>query len=90
MRALEQCGLLVKHDFGDGHIRFETKPVLHHDHLIDIKSGTIVEFSDPELDAVLDRIAKERGYRLLSHRLELRGQALQVSNEGDDRGTEPI
>lgn len=83
MRALEQCDLLVKHDFGDGQIRYEMKSEVHHDHLIDAKSGKIVEFSDPELDVVLERIAKERGFRLIGHRLELRGLPLQIDKKVD-------
>ncbi|MEM9261982.1 MAG: Fur family transcriptional regulator [Pseudomonadota bacterium] len=75
MRALEAQGLIVSHDFGDNKSRYEVVGKDHHDHLIDMETGTVVEFHDPELEKLKRRIAKRLGYKLESHSLELYGRA---------------
>lgn len=71
LNLFEEAGLVTKHDFRDGRARFELIPDEHHDHLIDIRSGTVIEFRNEEIEAIQDVIAKRLGYRLVDHRLEL-------------------
>lgn len=71
LNLFEESGLVTKHDFKDGRARFETLPDEHHDHLIDIRSGKVIEFRNEEIEAIQDLIAKRLGYRLVDHRLEL-------------------
>ncbi|RDC59596.1 Ferric uptake regulation protein [Alteripontixanthobacter maritimus] len=73
VRLFEDAGILDRHDFGDGRARYEPAPEAHHDHLIDVESGTVVEFVDPELEALQKQIAEKLGYRLVDHRMELYG-----------------
>lgn len=67
----EEAGLVTKHDFRDGRARFEPIPDEHHDHLIDIRTGKVIEFRNEEIEAIQEIIAKRLGYRLVDHRLEL-------------------
>lgn len=76
VRLFEEAGILDRHDFGDGRARYEPTPEAHHDHLIDIETGTVVEFVDPELEALQKTIAEKLGYRLVDHRMELYGVRL--------------
>ena len=76
VRLFEDAGILDRHDFGDGRARYEASPEAHHDHLIDVESGKVVEFVDPELEALQKQIAEKLGYRLVDHRMELYGVAL--------------
>ena len=76
VRLFEEAGILDRHDFGDGRARYETAPEAHHDHLIDVETGKVVEFVDPELEALQRQIAERLGYRLVDHRLELYGVRL--------------
>ena len=71
VNLFEEAGLVTKHDFKDGRARFELIPDEHHDHLIDIRSGAVIEFRNEEIEAIQDVIAKRLGYRLVDHRLEL-------------------
>lgn len=71
LNLFEEAGLVTKHDFKDGRARFELIPDEHHDHLIDIRSGTVIEFRNEEIEAIQEVIAKRLGYRLVDHRLEL-------------------
>ena len=71
LNLFEEAGLVTKHDFRDGRARFELIPDEHHDHLIDIRSGRVIEFRNEEIEAIQDVIAKRLGYRLVDHRLEL-------------------
>ena len=80
VRLFEEAGILDRHDFGDGRARYEAAPEAHHDHLIDVESGKVIEFVDPELEALQRQIAEKLGYRLVDHRMELFGVKL-------DRGT---
>jgi Fur family ferric uptake transcriptional regulator len=73
VRLFEEAGILDRHDFGDGRARYEAAPEAHHDHLIDVESGNVVEFVDPELEALQKQIAEKLGYRLVDHRMELYG-----------------
>jgi Fur family transcriptional regulator, ferric uptake regulator len=76
VRLFEEAGILDRHDFGDGRSRYEAAPEAHHDHLIDVESGKVIEFVDPELEALQKQIAEKLGYRLVDHRMELYGVAL--------------
>jgi len=71
VRLFEEAGILDRHDFGDGRARYEAAPEAHHDHLIDVETGKVVEFVDPELEALQKVIAERLGYRLVDHRMEL-------------------
>jgi len=71
VRLFEEAGILERHDFRDGRSRYETVPDEHHDHLIDLESGKVVEFHDPDIEALQQRIAERLGYRLVDHRMEL-------------------
>jgi len=73
VRLFEDAGIITRHDFGDGRARFEEIPDTHHDHLIDVKTGEVMEFSDDEIEKLQIKIAKKLGYRLIDHRLELYG-----------------
>jgi Fur family ferric uptake transcriptional regulator len=76
VRLFEDAGILDRHDFGDGRARSEATPEAHHDHLIDVETGKVVEFVDPELEALQRQIAEKLGYRLVDHRMELFGVRL--------------
>ncbi len=82
VRLFEEANILEKHDFGDGRARYEEVQDDHHDHLIDIKSGKVIEFFNEEMEAMKERIAKELGYELIDHRLELFGKPIRSSDEG--------
>jgi Fur family ferric uptake transcriptional regulator len=76
VRLFEESGILDRHDFGDGRARYEETPDEHHDHLIDMKSGEVIEFHDPEIEELQARIAKRLGFNLVGHKLELYGTPL--------------
>jgi Fur family transcriptional regulator, ferric uptake regulator len=78
LNLFEEAGLVTKHDFRDGRARFELIPDEHHDHLIDIRSGKVIEFRNEEIEAIQDVIAKRLGYRLVDHRLELYAVPMQA------------
>jgi Fur family ferric uptake transcriptional regulator len=69
----EEAGILDKLEFGSGRARYEDAEREHHDHLIDMQSGEVIEFVDPEIEALQEKIAEQLGYRLVGHRLELYG-----------------
>ena len=73
VRLFEEAGIIARHDFRDGRSRYEEAPDVHHDHLIDMKIGRVVEFIDDEIEALQAAIARRLGYRLVDHRLELYG-----------------
>lgn len=81
VRIWEEAGILDRHDFGDGRARYEEVTEEHHDHLINVKTGTVIEFQNAEIEALQERIAREHGMRLVDHRLELYGTPLKP---GDD------
>ncbi len=73
VRLFEEAGILERHDFGDGRARYEAAAETHHDHLIDVETGRVIEFVDPELEELQRRIAAKLGFRLVDHRMELYG-----------------
>lgn len=73
VKLFEEAGILEKVDFGDGRARYEDAERDHHDHLIDLHSGKVIEFVDPEIEALQEKIAAKLGYRLKGHKLELYG-----------------
>lgn len=73
VRLFEEAGLLDKLDFGDGRARYEEATEAHHDHLIDMQTGKVFEFNDPDVEELQERIAKKLGYKLVGHRMELYG-----------------
>ncbi|MFG5382168.1 Fur family transcriptional regulator [Yoonia sp. R2-816] len=73
VKLFEESGILEKHEFGDGRARYESADRDHHDHLIDMHSGEVIEFVDPEIEELQERIAAKLGYKLMGHRLELYG-----------------
>ena len=76
VKLFEEAGIIERHEFQGGRSRYETVQDDHHDHLIDIESGAVVEFHDPEIEELQARIAARLGYRLVDHRMELYGVAL--------------
>lgn len=73
VRLFEEAGILDRHDFGDGRARYEAAPEAHHDHMIDVETGKVIEFVDPELEVLQRQIANRLGFRLVDHRMELYG-----------------
>ncbi|MCZ6862482.1 MAG: Fur family transcriptional regulator [Alphaproteobacteria bacterium] len=76
VRLFEEASILEKHDFGDGRARYEEVPEAHHDHLIDMQSGTVIEFESEAIEVLQIEIATKLGYKLVGHRLELYGVPL--------------
>ena len=79
VRLFEEAGILERHEFGDGRSRYEAVTDEHHDHLIDVETGKVIEFHDEELENLKKRVAEKLGFRLVDHRLELYGVALDRS-----------
>lgn len=77
VRLFEEAGIIDRHDFRDGRSRYEEHTESHHDHLIDMKTGKVVEFVDAEIEALQEAIARKLGYKLVDHRLELYGMPLE-------------
>jgi Fur family transcriptional regulator, ferric uptake regulator len=71
VKLFEDLQIIEKHEFRDGRARYEPIPDEHHDHLIDLKSGQVIEFRNPRIEALQEEIARELGYRIVDHRLEL-------------------
>ena len=80
VRLFEEAGILERHDFGDGRSRYEEATDDHHDHLINIKTGEVVEFTNTEIEALQERIAKAHGLKLVDHKLELYGIPLKAED----------
>ncbi len=87
LNLFEESGLVTRHDFKDGRARFEPIPDEHHDHLIDIRSGRVIEFRNEEIEAIQELIARRLGYRLVDHRLEL--YAVPIDNSTGATKTGP-
>ena len=81
VRLWEEAGILDRHDFGNGRSRYEEVTEEHHDHLINVKSGSVIEFQNAEIEALQERIAREHGMHLVGHKLELYGVPL---DSGED------
>jgi Fur family ferric uptake transcriptional regulator len=71
VKLFEDAGIIERHEFRDGRARYETLPEEHHDHLIDLRSGRVIEFRNEEIERIQEKIARELGYKLVDHRLEL-------------------
>jgi Fur family transcriptional regulator, ferric uptake regulator len=80
MRIFKEAGIVAEHDFGDGKSRYEKLPDEHHDHLINIKTGEVIEFHNEEIEILQELIAKKFGYKLVDHRLELYAVPLDNNN----------
>ena len=77
VKLFEESGIVEKHDFKGGKARYEQSPDEHHDHLIDINSGEIIEFVDKDIEKLQDQVAKKLGYKLIDHKLELYGTKIK-------------
>ena len=73
VKLFEDAGILERHDFRDGRSRYEEAPENHHDHLIDVQTGSVIEFRNEEIEKLQRRVAEELGFELIDHRLELYG-----------------
>jgi len=82
VRLFEEANILEKHDFRDGRARYEEVPSEHHDHLIDVQSGKVIEFQDPQIEELQRKIAERLGYKLVDHRLELYAVPTNSKREG--------
>ena len=89
VRLFEEQGILERHDFGDGRARYERAEGRHHDHLIDMETGQVIEFRDDEIERIQERVARELGYRLVGHRMELYGEPLERRREDDREAGDP-
>lgn len=78
VRLFEEAGIIARHEFRDGRSRYEQTTEDHHDHLIDMKTGQVIEFMDDEIERLQAAIARRLGYRLIDHRLELYGVPLEA------------
>lgn len=81
VRLFEEAGIIERHDFRDGRSRYEEVGDEHHDHLIDLKTGEVVEFVNEEIERLQEAIARKLGYRLVDHRLELYGVPLKSAED---------
>ncbi len=81
VRLFEEAGVVERHDFGDGRSRYETAGDDHHDHLINIKTGQVVEFFDAEIEKMKEALAEKLGFRLVGHKLELYGVPLEEERQ---------
>ena len=81
VKLFEDSGIIESHDFGDGRARYEEVSDEHHDHLIDVKSGRVIEFQNEEIERLQEEIAAKLGYRLVDHRLELYGVPIDQKEE---------
>jgi Fur family ferric uptake transcriptional regulator len=79
VRLFEEANILARHDFGDGRARYEEMPSDHHDHLIDVQTGRVIEFRNEEIEKLQRFVASELGYKLVDHRLELFAVPLEPS-----------
>ena len=85
VRLFEEADILERHDFGDGRARYEEAAGDHHDHLIDMQSGNVIEFTSSEIEALQREIARRYGYRLVGHRLELYGVPLTSGDKPEEK-----
>lgn len=81
VRLFEEANILERHDFGDGRARYEEASEEHHDHLIDIQSGKVIEFQNQEIEVLQEKIAEKHGMKLVGHRLELYGVPLDRDDQ---------
>src|ERR1044071_9391136 len=71
MKLFEDAGIIERHDFGDGRARYEQMPESHHDHLINLRTGEVIEFQSEDIERLQEEVARRLGYKLVGHRLEL-------------------
>ncbi len=88
VKLFEEANILERHDFGDGRARYEEAAEEHHDHLIDMRSGKVLEFTNDEIERLQREVAANMGYRLVGHRLELYG--VPVEPDVEERGVKPF
>jgi Fur family ferric uptake transcriptional regulator len=90
VKLLEEFNIIERHDFRDGRSRYEPAPDDHHDHLIDLKSGNVIEFTSQEIEQLQEEIARKLGFKLVDHRLELYGVPIDKSrrSDGDNAGNQ--
>ncbi len=81
IRLLEEAGIVEKHNFGDGPARYEELDDTHHDHLIDVDTGEVVEFVNEKIEELQEQVARNLGYRLTGHRLELYGTRIKAPEQ---------
>ncbi len=86
LKLFSAKGILERHDFGHGRGRYEAAPREHHDHLVDIDSGRVIEFSNSDIEALQERVARDLGFELVGHRLELYGVPLAKKKSSSRRG----
>ena len=88
LRLFEEASILERHEFRSGRARYEEAPEEHHDHLIDVQSGQVLEFQDQEIEALQRKVAERLGYRLVDHRLELYAVPLvrKAVHDGPEKG----
>lgn len=84
VRLFEEAQVLERHDFGDGRARYEEASEEHHDHLIDVKTGRVIEFQNDEIEKLQREVAARLGYRLVDHRLELFGVRADEPDGADE------
>ena len=77
VRLFDEAGIIETHDFRDGRARYELAEGEHHDHLIDVQTGDVIEFVDAEIEALQEKIAEKLGYELVDHRMELYGRKIK-------------
>ena len=82
VRLFQEANILERHDFRDGRARYEEAPEVHHDHLIDLQTGRVIEFQSEDIEKLQRRIAEELGFELVDHRLELYGVPLKAGRRG--------
>ena len=85
VRLFEEANILERHDFGQGRARYEQATENHHDHLIDVQSGSVIEFQSNEIEALQSAIAKKYGFKLVGHRLELYAVPLDAEDDAKER-----
>jgi Fur family ferric uptake transcriptional regulator len=86
LKLFAEKGILERHDFGHGRGRYEAAPREHHDHLVDIETGRVIEFSNSAIEALQERVARDLGFELVGHRLELYGVPLAKKKSTARRG----
>jgi Fur family ferric uptake transcriptional regulator len=85
VRLFEEANILARHDFGDGRARYEEMPTDHHDHLIDLQSGQVVEFRNEDIEKLQHMVAEQLGYKLVGHRLELYAVPIRKSEAAEKK-----
>lgn len=83
VKLFEEAGIIERLEFGDGRARYEDAERDHHDHLINMSTGEVIEFVDPEIEALQEKIAKRLGFELIGHRLELFGTPIKGAKEDE-------